>query len=130
VLIHIGALYGTIMASNVWMRIWPNQKRIIAATKAGSAPDAAWAALAGLRSKHNTYMSMPLMFFMISNHYASVVYGTANDPIFVPLYVAGFVAGGWIIAKLCFQKSATKAPAQFGAVAAAPPAAAAAADKK
>lgn len=129
VLIHIGAIFGTIMASNVWMRIWPNQKKIIAATKAGTAPDPSLPATAGLRSKHNTYMSMPLIFFMVSNHYASVVYGTSNDPIFVPLYVAGFIAAGWIIAKLCFQKSATKAPAQYGAAEAAP-AAAAAGDKK
>lgn len=129
VLIHIGGLFGTIMAANVWMRIWPNQKRIIAATKAGTAPDPSWGALAGLRSKHNTYMSMPLMFLMISNHYATLVYGTSNDPIYVPLFVAGFVAAGWIIAKLCFQKSATSAPAQYGA-AAAPAPVAAAADKK
>jgi uncharacterized membrane protein len=129
VLIHIGGLLGTIMAANVWMRIWPNQKRIIAATKAGTAPDAAWGALAGLRSKHNTYMSMPLMFLMVSNHYATLVYGTSNDMIYVPVAVAGFVAGGWIIAKLCFLKSATPAPAQYGA-AAAPVAAAAAGEKK
>jgi uncharacterized membrane protein len=131
VLIHIGGLFGTIMAANVWMRIWPNQKKIIAATKAGTAPDPAWAAMAGLRSKHNTYMSMPLMFLMVSNHYATVVYGTSNDAIYVPLSVAGFVAAGWVIAKLCFLKSATKAPAQFGAAtAAAPPPAAVSADKK
>ena len=68
-LMNIGALVGTIMAANVWMRIWPNQRRIIGAIKEGKAPDAAWAALAGLRSKHNTYMSIPLIFFMMSNHF-------------------------------------------------------------
>ena len=98
VLIHIGGLFGTIMAANVWMRIWPNQKKIIAATKAGTAPDPAWAAMAG---------------------------------IYVPLSIAGFVAAGWLIAKLCFLKAATKAPAQFGAAtAAAPPPSAVSADKK
>jgi uncharacterized membrane protein len=118
VLMHIGALLGTIMAANVWMRIWPNQKRIIAAIKEGKAPDPALAATAGLRSKHNTYMSMPLIFLMVSNHYPTVVYGTSDDKMFVPAYVAGFVAVGWVIAKLCFQKSAGKAPAQYGAPAA------------
>jgi uncharacterized membrane protein len=113
VLIHIGGLFGTIMAANVWMRIWPNQRRIIAAIKEGKAPDAAWPAMAGLRSKHNTYMSMPLIFLMISNHYASVVYGTSNDEIFVPVYIAAFTAVGWLIAKLCFNKSAAPAPAAF-----------------
>ena len=122
VYIHIGALFGTIMAANVWMRIWPNQRKIITAIKNGTAPDAALVATAGLRSKHNTYMSMPLMFFMISSHYGTV-YGHEYSWAFVP----GFVAAGWVIAKLCFSKSATKAPAEFatGDAAAAPPASAA-----
>ena len=118
--IHIGALLGTIMAANVWMRIWPNQKRIIAATKEGKAPDPAWAALAGLRSKHNTYMSMPLMLMMVSNHYTAYLYGTSKDELYVPGYIALTVAVGWAIAKLCFMKSATKAPALYGAPEAAP----------
>src|SRR5579884_3170920 len=48
--ILVGATLGTIMAANVWMRIWPNQRRIISATKAGTAPDPAWLGPAGLRS--------------------------------------------------------------------------------
>ena len=67
-LIHTGAMFGTMMAFNVWFRIWPAQKRIIAAVKAGKAPDAADPALAGLRSKHNTYMSMPLLWAMANEH--------------------------------------------------------------
>ncbi len=63
--IHVGALFGTAMAANVWMRIWPAQRRIITATKEGKAPDAADPALAGLRSKHNTYMSVPLLMLML-----------------------------------------------------------------
>src|SRR5581483_11902520 len=130
VLIHIGATMGIIMAANVWMRIWPNQRRIITSIKEGKAPDAAWAALAGLRSKHNTYMSMPLLFLMISNHYASYVYGTSNDPIYTPVFVAGFVAAGWAIAKFCFVKSGTPAPTQYLIELPAAPAPAASADKK
>jgi uncharacterized membrane protein len=108
VYIHMGAVFGTIMFLNVWMRIWPNQRRIIAATKEGKAPDAAWPAMAGLRSKHNTYMSMPLIFFMISNHYPEV-YG--ND--YGWAFAAGYIAVGWLIAKLSFSKSATEAPKSF-----------------
>src|SRR5437867_5943326 len=67
-LIHTGALFGTIMAFNVWFRIWPAQQKIITAIKNGQAPDAALVALAGGRSKHNTYMSVPLVFLMISQH--------------------------------------------------------------
>ena len=66
--IHLGALFGTIMAFNVWFRIWPAQQKIIAAVKAGAAPDAALAALAGARSRHNTYMSVPLLWAMINQH--------------------------------------------------------------
>ncbi len=64
--IHMGAMLGTAMASNVWMRIWPAQRRIITAVKNGQAPDPADPALAGLRSKHNTYMSVPLLLLMVS----------------------------------------------------------------
>jgi uncharacterized membrane protein len=66
--IHLGAMFGTTMAFNVWFRIWPNQQKIITAIKNGQAPDPALVALAGARSKHNTYMSVPLVFTMISQH--------------------------------------------------------------
>jgi len=66
--IHLGSLFGTTMAFNVWFRIWPSQRKIITATKNGEAPDPAWVALAGTRSRHNTYMSVPLIFMMLSQH--------------------------------------------------------------
>ena len=66
--IHIGAMFGTMMAFNVWFRIWPAQQQIITAIKNGEAPDGKLAALAGLRSKHNTYMSVPLIWTMINQH--------------------------------------------------------------
>ena len=110
-LIHIGALFGTIMAGNVWMRIWPNQRRIIAAIKEGKAPDAAWAGMAGLRSKHNTYMSVPLMFFMISQHgVVELGMGSLNYPW---LGAALVIAAGWGLTKFFFVKSASDAPKFF-----------------
>ncbi|MGH7790305.1 MAG: urate hydroxylase PuuD [Candidatus Binatia bacterium] len=66
--IHLGAMFGTIMAFNVWFRIWPAQQKIIQATKDGTPPDAALVGLAGTRSKHNTYMSVPLIFMMMGQH--------------------------------------------------------------
>ncbi|HEX5033488.1 MAG TPA: urate hydroxylase PuuD, partial [bacterium] len=66
--IHIGALLGTIMAFNVWFRIWPSQKQIITAVRDGQAPDPKIVALAGLRSRQNTYMSVPLIWTMINAH--------------------------------------------------------------
>ena len=67
-LIHTGALFGTIMAFNVWFRIWPAQQKIIRAIKEGNAPDGDLVKLAGLRSKHNTYLSLPLLWAMIGQH--------------------------------------------------------------
>jgi uncharacterized membrane protein len=70
--IHLGAMFGSIMAFNVWFRIWPSQQKIITAIKAGQAPDAALVALAGSRSRNNTYMSVPLVFTMLDAHNAWV----------------------------------------------------------
>jgi len=66
--IHTGVMFGTIMAFNVWFRIWPAQQQIITAVKNGQTPDASLAALAGSRSKHNTYLSVPLFWMMINQH--------------------------------------------------------------
>jgi uncharacterized membrane protein len=118
VYIHIGSMFGTAMAANVWMRIWPAQRKIISAIKAGTAPDGALVATAGLRSKQNTYMSVPLVFTMISNHYTQV-YGSP----YAWVYLLGFVAVGWGATKWLFTKAASAAPAQFepaGGAAAAP----------
>ena len=107
--IYAGGLFGTIMAANVWMRIWPNQRKIIGGIKGTSpAPDAAVPALAALRSKHNTYMSVPLIFFMVSNHFPTV-YG--SDVAWVIAVV--FAVVGFGIAKFLYTKSASPAPAQF-----------------
>jgi uncharacterized membrane protein len=116
--ILLGATFGTIMAANVWMRIWPAQRRIISAIKAGTAPDGALVARAGLRSKHNTYMSVPLIFTMISNHYPAV-YGSSLSPFFL----IALVALGWGMTKMIYSKSGTPVPAQFepSAAAASPP---------
>jgi uncharacterized membrane protein len=86
--IHLGTLFGTIMAFNVWFRIWPAQQKIITATKSGAAPDAALVALAGTRSRHNTYMSVPLVFMMISQH------ATWAAP---PLALVAVVLVGWAL---------------------------------
>ncbi len=66
--IHLAGMFGTIMAFNVWFRIWPAQQKIITAVKGGTAPDAALVSLAGARSRHNVYMSVPLFFGMINQH--------------------------------------------------------------
>ncbi len=70
--IHIAGLFGTVMAFNVWFRIWPAQQKIITAVKQGVAPDAALAAVATARSRHNVYMSVPLVWGMINQHTVTV----------------------------------------------------------
>jgi uncharacterized membrane protein len=107
--IYAGGLFGTIMAANVWMRIWPNQRKIIGGVKGTSpAPEASVVAVAGLRSKHNTYMSVPLILFMISNHFPTI-YGTDNAWIIA----VAFVLVGFAITKFLYNKAGTAAPAQF-----------------
>jgi uncharacterized membrane protein len=92
--LHLGAMFGTIMAANVWMRILPTQTRMIAATKEGREPDAKLAARAKLRSKHNTFIVVPTVFLMISNHYAET-YGSRYNWIIVSV----LILLGWGAAK-------------------------------
>ena len=73
--IHIGALFGTIMVLNVWMRILPPQRRMIAAAAKGEPFDTTLAAGAKERSKHNTFLAIPTTFIMISNHFPTATYG-------------------------------------------------------
>ena len=109
VFIYVGSLFGTIMAANVWMRIWPSQRKIIAGVKGTApAPDPSVAATAGLRSKHNTYMSVPLILTMVSNHFPTI-YG--NEYSWITLLV--LIAVGFGITKFLYSKSATAAPASF-----------------
>ena len=67
--IHFGAIIGTIMVGNVFRVIMPGQRKLVAALEAGADPDPRWGARAKLRSTHNTYLTLPLLFIMISNHY-------------------------------------------------------------
>lgn len=94
--IHLGAMFGTIMAANVWMRILPAQRRMIAAVKEGKTPDQTLAARAKLRSKHNTFMVVPVVFTMISNHFPSTTYGDRYNWAILSI----LVLVGWFAAKL------------------------------
>jgi uncharacterized membrane protein len=93
--IHLGAIFGTIMAANVWMHILPAQKRMIAALNEGRKPDERLSAQAKLRSKQNTFMAVPVVFMMISNHFPGVTYGDRYNWIILSV----LVLVGWIAAK-------------------------------
>jgi uncharacterized membrane protein len=91
--IHLGAVFGTIMTANVWFRILPAQRRMIAAAAAGEKFALALGAQAKLRSKHNTFMAVPVVFIMISNHFPVATYGNAYGwEILVALVLLGWAA--------------------------------------
>ncbi len=94
--IHVGAALGTLMTANVWMIIIPGQRRLVAALAEGKEPDQAIAARAKGRSKHNTFMVLPVVFLMISNHFPTITYGADMNW----LVLAVMVLAGWGAAKL------------------------------
>ena len=84
--LHLGAVTATIMSFNVLIIIIPNQRIVVADLKAGRVPDARYGQIAKQRSTHNNYLTLPVIFFMLSNHY--------------PL--AHSSAYSWVIAALVF----------------------------
>lgn len=76
---HVGAAMGTLMAANVWMRIIPAQREMVRAAREGGQPDQRLADTAKNRSKHNTFMIMPVLLIMISNHFPVATYGNSRN---------------------------------------------------
>jgi uncharacterized membrane protein len=68
-MLHMGVFTATIMSANVFMIIIPNQKIVVADLKAGRVPDAKYGKIAKQRSLHNNYLTLPVIFFMLSSHY-------------------------------------------------------------
>src|SRR3989441_5870312 len=89
--IHTGAMLGTIMVANVWMRIIPAQRDQIAAATAGRTPDATLSGRAKQRSTHNSYVTFPVIFTMLSNHYP-VTYGHPLNWLVLSLLIVVRVA--------------------------------------
>ena len=83
--IHFGAIIGTIMAGNVFRVIMPSQRALVKAIKDGSAPDPKWGKKAKLHSTHNTYLTLPLIFIMISSHYPMTYAHSFNWAILICL---------------------------------------------
>jgi uncharacterized membrane protein len=75
--LQIGAMLGTIMAVNVFNRIIPSQRHMLAATEAGEPVDASYGVRAKLHSTHNHYLTLPVLFLMLSNHFPTL-YGHAQ----------------------------------------------------
>ncbi|TGD44859.1 cysteine desulfurase [Pseudotabrizicola sediminis] len=90
-LLHLGAFTATIMSANVFMVIMPNQRIVVADLKAGRKPDPKYGKIAKQRSTHNNYLTLPVIFLMLSNHYP-LVFATEYN---------------WIIASLVFLMGVT-----------------------
>jgi uncharacterized membrane protein len=93
--LQLGTMMGTIMAANVWMRILPAQRRMVAALKSNQKPDLSEGERAKNRSKHNSFIVIPVVFLMISNHYSGT-YGSRYNWIIL----SAMVLVGWIAAKI------------------------------
>lgn len=89
--LHLGAFTATIMSANVFFIIMPNQRIVVADLKAGRKPDAKYGKIAKQRSTHNNYLTLPVIFLMLSNHY--------------PLAFA--TQYNWVIASLVFLMGVT-----------------------
>ncbi len=92
-LIHTGALMATVMTANVFFIIIPNQRKVIASLMKGEAPDPALGKAGKQRSTHNNYITLPVLFLMLSNHYPLTYGSNALVPILVALVI---VAGAMI----------------------------------
>ncbi|HEY0202168.1 MAG TPA: urate hydroxylase PuuD, partial [Burkholderiaceae bacterium] len=90
--IHTGALMATMMSANVFFVIIPNQHKVIAALKAGQEPDPSLGKAAKQRSAHNNYLTLPVLFLMLSNHYPL----TYSSP-FAFLVVGAILVAGALI---------------------------------
>ena len=89
--LHVGALVGSLMVGNVFFLIIPNQKKVVADLLAGRQPDPRLGAQAKQRSTHNNYLTLPVLFLMISNHYP-MTFGTGQARlVLVGLFVTGFL---------------------------------------
>lgn len=105
--LHLGAILGSVMMLNVWMRIWPAQKQLIRALKeTGPAVGPEVAARAAQRSAHNLYLSFPVLLFMVGPHTFAVAYADGLNWA----WAAGVVVVGGVAAKLLLLKAHSPAP--------------------
>ncbi|HEY8039044.1 MAG TPA: urate hydroxylase PuuD, partial [Polyangiaceae bacterium] len=101
--IHVGAMLGTCMAGNVAMHIVPSQRQLVAATEAGRAQDPRVSDHAKQRSIHNNYMTFPLLFTMLSNHF-SLIYGSRASWLLLGiLFVGGALVRHWMNVRFTFR---------------------------
>ena len=94
-----GAALGTIMVANVLFIIIPGQRELVKAKKEGRIPDAGPGLRGKQRSVHNTYFTLPVLFVMISNHYAMTYGARYNWLVLIAMSFAGACIRGWFVAR-------------------------------
>jgi len=97
--IHFGAVLGTIMTANVFFVIIPGQREMVDAASRGEAPDPGPGIRAKQRSVHNTYFTLPVLFVMISNHYATTYAHEYNWLILIAISIAGALIRIYFVAR-------------------------------
>ncbi|MGB5492727.1 MAG: urate hydroxylase PuuD, partial [Woeseiaceae bacterium] len=97
--IHFGAVLGTIMVANVALVIIPGQRKMVEAAGRGEAPDPAPGIKAKQRSVHNTYFTLPVLFVMISNHYALTYGHDYNWVILIGIALVGALVRVYFVAR-------------------------------
>ena len=95
--IHAGAFIGTIMAANVFMIIIPNQRKITAALLRGEAPDPRFGVIGKQRSLHNTYLTLPVLLMMVSNHYPTITNSARGWLLIGLIVVAGVLLRHFLV---------------------------------
>ena len=93
--LHVGAALGTIMAANVFRAIIPSQRAMVASLIAGQVPDARRGRQAALRSLHNNYLTLPVLFVMVSSHYPATYGSPWGWAILAALFVIGVLVRHW-----------------------------------
>ena len=93
--IHVGAMMGTMMAANVFFVIIPNQRKMVDAMIAGEEPDTSLGEAGALRSFHNNYFTLPVLFIMISNHFPMTYGHTFNWAILAGISLIGAGIRHW-----------------------------------
>ena len=109
--LHVGAAIGTIMAANVLMVIIPAQRDMVVALTAGRTPDAVRGQQAALRSLHNNYLTLPVLFVMVSSHYPATYGHKLNWAILAGLAVIGVATRHWFNLRNQGRKSVWILPA-------------------
>jgi uncharacterized membrane protein len=114
--IQTGAIFGSMMLLNVWIRILPGQRKMIREAEAGQVPDYSVSLKAKTRSVHNTYFIFPVLFIMLSNHYPEIYNHSANWLLLITLGVSGALVRHAMVTKVPAQRW-TLLPAALGLLA-------------